>query len=166
MSVALQINDNQNRLPPVSWRAPKMVSPVKLQQYIQTLEKACLEDPSSADLRTCLGMAQALNDDLYKSMETLEKAIYLDDSHFFARMRYAELLYRLSNLSRAETETLKAVNLAHNGWEFSMANKQLQEIRRLIRQGAKKPEWPAPLTVPAVSLLVALSILFGVMLLR
>jgi tetratricopeptide (TPR) repeat protein len=152
------------RLPAVPWRDPHTVSPVKLAEYIQMLEKACEEDPASADLRTCLGMAQAMNYDVYKSMASLEVAMDLDSDHFFARFKYAELLYRLRALPRAEEETRKAIELANGNWELSMARRQLQEIRRLIREGTQKPAWTKPLTPPVMALLLFVTIVSMVML--
>src|SRR2546426_9681981 len=142
------------RLPPVPWRDPNTVSPARLAEYIRTLETACDENPRSADLRTCLGMAYAMNYEVYKSMDALELAVTLEPDHFFAQLKYAELHYRLRALLRAERETLKAIDLAGNGWELSLARKQLQEIRKLMREGTQKPEWTKPLTAPALFLLV------------
>ena len=65
-------------LPPVPWRDPHSVSPEDLAAYIQQLEQACLDNPQSADLRTCLGMAHAVNYDVYKSMDALEDARAVD----------------------------------------------------------------------------------------
>ena len=65
-------------LPPVPWRDPHTVSPADLSAYIQKLEQACLDNPRSADLRTCLGMAYAVNYDVYKSMDALEEATAID----------------------------------------------------------------------------------------
>jgi hypothetical protein len=113
------------RILPVPWRDPHTVSEVQLTKHIGMLEKACAENPHSADLRTCLGMAHAMNFDVYKSMDALETAVGLDETHFFAQMKYAELLYRLRALERAEEETVKAVNLAGNGWELSLARKSI-----------------------------------------
>jgi tetratricopeptide (TPR) repeat protein len=144
---------------PVPWRDPHSVSPAELREYIGFLEKACEENPRSADLRTCLGMAYAMNFDAYKSMDTLEAAVRLDQTHFFAQLKYSELLYRLRALERAEGETLKALNLAGNGWELSLARKQLQEIRRLRREGTQKPEWNKPLKRPALMLMVMMVVL-------
>ena len=59
----------------VPWRDPHSVSPAELKEYIGFLEKACEEHPRSADLRTCLGMAYAMNYDVYKSMDALEAAV-------------------------------------------------------------------------------------------
>jgi hypothetical protein len=142
------------RLPPVPWRDPHTVSPAKLAQYIRELELACERDPRSADLRTCLGMAYAMNYDVYKSEDALELATQLEPDHFFAQLKYAELHYRLRALIRAERETLKASELASNSWELSLARKQLLEIRKLMREGTQKPEWTKPLTRPALFLLV------------
>jgi hypothetical protein len=92
-------------------------------------------------------------------MDTLEAAVRLDQTHFFAQLKYSELLYRLRALERAEGETLKALNLAGNGWELSLARKQLQEIRRLRREGTQKPEWNKPLKRPALMLMVMMVVL-------
>src|SRR5256886_16357641 len=90
-----------------------------------------LDNPQSADLRTCLGMAYAVNYDVYKSMDALEAATSIDPTHFWGQLKYAELHYRLRALPRAEEETLKAVDLAQTGWQLSLARRQLQEVRRL-----------------------------------
>src|SRR6185369_8545345 len=129
------------RILPIPWRDPQSVSKQELAVHINSLEKACQENPQSADLRTCLGMAYAMNFEAYKSMDALEAAVNLDQTHFLAQLKLSELFYRLRALPRAEEETLKAVDLAGNSWELSLARKQLQEIRRLIREGTQKPAW-------------------------
>lgn len=152
--------DRPIRLLPVPWRDPHTVSPAELKEYIGFLEKACEDNPRSADLRTCLGMAYAMNYEVYKSMDALEAAVGLDETHFFAQMKYAELLYRLRALERAEEETGKAVELAGNGWELGMARRQLQEIRQRRREGTQKPTWNKPLRTPALALLALMAVLF------
>ena len=87
----------------------------------------------------------------------------MDDTHFFAQLKYAELLYRLRALSRAEKETIKALNLAGNRWELSLARKQLQEIRRLMREGTQRPELDKPLRKPSVTLMVMMVVITLVM---
>lgn len=146
----------------VPWRDPSTVSKQELAAHISSLEKACLDNPRSADLRTCLGMAYAMNFDVYKSMDALETAVSLDEMHFFAQLKLSELFYRLRALPRAEEETLKAVHLAQNGWELSLARKQLQEIRRLIHDGTQKPAWTKSLKVPAM-VLAAMVVAFSVL---
>src|SRR5258707_4776387 len=115
----LQPATGPGRLPSVPWRDPHTVSPTELAAYIRTLEKACEENPQSVDLRTCLGMAHAVNYDVYKSMDALEAAVRLNDRHFFAQFKYAELHYRIRALHRAEAETLKGLDLAGNAFEDS-----------------------------------------------
>jgi len=150
------------RLPPVPWRDPHTVSPADLKRYIQSLESACELQPRSADLRTCLGMAYAMNFEVYKSMDALELAVQLEPDHFFAQLKYAELHYRLRALIKAEQETLKAIDLAGNSFELSLARKMLQEIRGLMRAGTQKPEWTKSLTSPAL-MLVAMVIMLSLM---
>jgi hypothetical protein len=108
-------------------------------------------------------MAYAMNYDAYKSMDALEAAVELDETHFFAQMKYSELLYRLRALERAEEETVKAVDLAGNGWELAMARKQLQDIRQRRRDGTQKPAWNKPLRTPALALLGLFAIVCVVM---
>jgi len=134
----------------VPWRDPHTVSKQELALHISALEKACEENPYSADHRTCLGMAYAMNFEAYKSMDALEAAVKLDETHFFAQLKLSELFYRLRALPKAEEETLKALNLATNGWELSLARKQLQEIRRLIGEGTQKPTFNKPLRRPSL----------------
>jgi tetratricopeptide (TPR) repeat protein len=150
-------------LPAVPWRDPQTVSPVELALYIQQLERACLDNPRSADLRTCLGMAYAVNYDVYKSMDILEEATAIDPEHFWAQLKYAELHYRLRALPRAEEETLKAVDLAQNPWQLSVARKQLQEIRTLQHESVRNVNWTKPLTAPVVVLSLMFMVLFVVM---
>ena len=97
------------------------------------LEKACAENPASPELRTCLGMAHAMNYDVHKSMDALEAAVALDPEHFWAQLKYAELHYRIRALPRAEKEYLKALELARNGGELALARYQLQDVRRRSR---------------------------------
>ena len=146
------------RLPPVPWRDPHTVSPTQLARYIGELERACEANPQSADLRTCLGMAYAMNYDVYKSMDALEYAVQVQPDHFFAQLKLAELNYRLRALHVAEAEAMKALDLATNSWELAIARRQLQEIRRLHRDGTQKPEWTKSLKTPAL-FLVAMTIM-------
>lgn len=148
------------RLPPVPWRDPHTVSPEQLAGYIATLEKACEENPQNADLRTCLGMAHAMNFDVYRSLDALEAARAIDPENFFAQLKYSELYYRVRALDRAEEETLKALELAVNSWHVSLARKQLSDIRRLKREGTQKPAWTKSLKLPALVVMVMVIIAF------
>ena len=139
-------------LPALPWRDPHNVPSLELQAHILRLEQACLEHPHSADLRTCLGMAYAMNYDVYKSMDALEAATSIDPAHFWAQLKYGELHYRLRALRRAEAQTLKAVELAETPFQFSVARKQLQEIRRLSHDSARNVQWDKPLTKPVLVL--------------
>ncbi len=149
----LPVPASLRRLPPVPWRDPHTVPPALLAEYIRDLESKCELEPQSASLRTCLGMAYAMNFDVYKSMDALEKAVELEPDHFFAQLKYAELHYRLRALIKAETETSKALELAQNSWEYGLARKQLQDIRALMRAGTQKPEWKKPLRFPLLVLI-------------
>lgn len=146
-------------LPPVPWRDPHSVSPDRLNDYIRTLEQACVDRPDSADIRTCLGMAYAMNYEAYKSMDALEAACEINPSSFWARLKYAELHYRLRALSKSEKEMLHALQLATNQFEASVARKHLLEIRRLTREGTVRPLLARSLTTRGLILAAACVVL-------
>jgi len=149
-------------VPGVPWRDPHNVPPAELARYITDLEHACVEQPQSADLRTCLGMAHAVNYDVYKSMDALEAALVLDRTHFWAQFKYAELQYRLRALPCAEKEAAKAVDLAQSRWQLAVARKQLHEIRRLNRDSTRNVTWDKPLALPAVMLAAMIAVMLVV----
>jgi hypothetical protein len=165
MTNEIQVNNTPPALLLVPWRDPHTVSPARLSEHIARLETACREHPRSADLRTVLGMAYAMNYDVYRSMDALEEAVRLDGSHFFAQLKYAELLYRIRTLHRAEEETLKALELAENTWHLSLARTQLKEIRQLLRKGHERPALTRAFASPAlVAVLATTAILLGLLL--
>src|SRR5882757_4311045 len=108
-------------LPPVPWRDVHDVAPDDLTAYIAKLEQLCLEHPQSADVRTMLGMAHAVNVDVYKSMDALEEARALEPENFWAQLKYAELHYRLRALNKAEEETRRAAELAQSPIQLAIA---------------------------------------------
>jgi hypothetical protein len=138
------------------WRDPHSVPPQQLAEFIASLTEACANNPDNANMRTCLGIAHAINYDVYRSMDTLEEARRIQPGNFFAQFKYAELFFRLRVVDRAEAETLAALELAANNWELSLARRQLSEIRRLTRIGMTRPRWTKPLKVPTLGFLLFL----------
>src|SRR5947207_1829669 len=114
----------QPGMPSLPWRDPHRVPKEELTALIARLEQGCLDQPHSADVRTCLGMARAMNFEVYKSMDALEDARVVDPSNFWAQMKYAELHYRLRTLKKAQAETEKAIELADNIWQLGIARRQ------------------------------------------
>ena len=143
-----------NPLPAIPWRDPHSVPPEKLAEFIAALQQACAENPDNADLHTCLGMAHAMNYDVYRSMDALEGARRIEPENFLAQFKYAELYYRIRALDRAEAETTRALELAGTSWELSIARRQLSEIRRLRREGTQKPTWSKSLKLPVIGFVV------------
>ena len=154
-----------SRLPAVPWRDPHSVSPQKLAEVIASLKEACALNPANADLRVCLGIAHAMNYDVYSSFDALEEARALEPRNFFAQFKFAELQYRLRALHVAEAETLQALELASSPSELAQARHQLSEIRRMTREGAIKPNWAKSLAIPVVCfglILAIVTVLFTV----
>jgi hypothetical protein len=153
-------------LPPVPWRDVHDVSPGELSAYIQQLEQACLENPRSAELRTCLGMAHAVNFDVYKSMDALEDARAVDPENFWAQLKYAELHFRIRALNVAEEETHRAAELAVNPLQLAVARRQMKEIRELKHTAVRNVHWTKPLTVPTLVLSAMVAAVFVIMMWR
>jgi cytochrome c-type biogenesis protein CcmH/NrfG len=171
MSTALVSNTTTRPAPrtsssllPVPWRDPHEIDAGELTAYIAHLERACIEQPHSADLRTCLGMAHAVNYDVDRSMAALEDARAIDPENFWAQLKYAELHYRLRVLDTAEEETRRAADLATSPVQLALARKQLHDIRTLKHGCVRNVHWTKPLTVPALVLSFGLVTLFIVML--
>ena len=127
-------------LPPLPWRDPHSVPPEQLAAFIEKLDAACRSGPPSARLQTCLGIAHAMNLDVYKSMDAFEEALRTDSTNFLARAKLGELFLRLRVLGRAEEETRHALDCACNCWELTLARRQLQTIRDMKAQGMLRPE--------------------------
>lgn len=145
-----------SRLPALPWRDPHSVPPEKLAEFIGSLTEACASNPDNADMRTCLGIAYAMNYDPQRSMDALEEARRIEPDNFLAQLKYSELLFRLRIIDRAEEETTRALDLAGNGWELSLVRRQLSEIRQLKRAGLTRPRWTKSLKVPAIVFLLLL----------
>lgn len=145
-----------SRLPAFPWRDPHSVPPEQLAEFIKSLNEACGLNPENADLYTCLGIAYAMNYDPQRSMDALEDARRIDPNNYFAQLKYAELFFRMRIIDRAETETLRALDLAANTWELSLAQRQLSEIRQLRRKGLSRPAWAKSVKVPAIGFLLLL----------
>jgi hypothetical protein len=132
--------------PMVPWRDPQTVSRQDIAAYINGL-----------------GMAHAVNYDVPKSMDALEQAVALDPENFWAQLKYSELHYRLRTLGRAEEETLKALHLANDPWQLSLARKQLQTVRSLRRSSVRDIEWNRSLVGPTIVLSLMLLTIFATM---
>ena len=140
------------------------VAPEDLTAYIAQLEQACLENPQSADVRTCLGMAHAVNYDVYKSMDALEEARAVDPENFWAQLKYAELHYRLRALNRAEEETRRAADLAQNPLQLAIARKQMKDIRELKHTCVRNVAVDEAADGPALVFSAGIVLMFVVML--
>ena len=117
-----------------------LASPTELAATIAELELACLENPKSAALWTCLGIACAVKYDVARSIDALETAIEVEPNHFWAHLKHGELQYRLRVLMHAEATTLKAETLAENPWQLALARRQLKEIRKLTGGKSLQPD--------------------------
>src|SRR5262249_62017589 len=110
------------------WPEAHAVARETLRAYIHRLEQLCVEHPQSAEVRTMLGMAHAVNLDVYKSMDALDDARAVDPTNFWAQLKYAELHYRLRALNKAEEEPRRAADLPENPVQLPLARSQSQAI--------------------------------------
>ena len=139
-----------SRLPAVPWRDLHSVPPEQLAAVIASLKQVCALNPTNVEVRVCLGIAHAMNYSVYESMDILDEARALGPSNFMAQFKFAELHYRLRALHVAEAETVRALALATTPLELEQARRQLNDIRRMTREGTIKPMWTKSLTIPVV----------------
>jgi hypothetical protein len=148
-----------NGVPAFPWKDPFSVPQEKLPEIISSLQNACAENPANAALHTFLGMAHAMNYNVYESMDALEAACKIAPQNFFAQLKYSELFFRLRLMDRAEEESNRAMTLANTGAEISLVRKQLSEIRRLKRKGVERTEWTKSLKVSAIGIVFVLFVI-------
>jgi len=140
-----------------------LASPSELAHTVASLEQACLEQPDSASLWTCLGIAYAVGYDVHKAIDALEKATEVEPDHFWAQLKHGELQYRLRVVVGAEAATLKAETLATDARQLMLARRQLKEIRKLtggksLQPGVNPPKRLIPtLLFSAMVLVVGLA---------
>jgi len=149
--------DRIDRLPLLPWRDHHSISPERLADTIASLKYACAQHPRNAALHTCLGMAHAMNYDVYPSMAALESAIRISPQDFLAQLKYGELFFRVRALNRAEQETLRALELATSPLQISIARKQLAQIRHAAHGGNSRPPLTKSLRLPAAALAIVLA---------
>jgi hypothetical protein len=152
-------NATFDRAPAFPWKDPFAVAPDKLGEIILSLQNACAQNPANAALRTFLGMAHAMNYDVYQSMDALEAACKIAPQNFFAQLKYSELFFRLRLMDRAEEETSRALALANSGAEITVVRRQLSEIRRLKRKGVERTAWTKSLRVSAIGIVFILLVI-------
>jgi len=148
-----------NSVPALPWKDPFSVPQEKLAEVILSLQNACAQNPANAALHTFLGMAHAMNYNVYESMDALEAACKIAPQNFFAQLKYSELFFRLRLMDRAEAETNRAMELANSGTEISLVRKQLSEIRQLKRKGVERTEWTKSLKVSAIGIVFVLFVI-------
>jgi hypothetical protein len=156
--VNLRAAEGSLGLPSLPWRDPHTVPPEKLAEVIANLKDACAQHPENSALHTGLGMAYAMNYEVYNSMAALESALAIAPRDFFARLKYGELFFRLRVRNRAEQETLRALELAGRPWELSLARTQLAQIRQLDQGGQSRPEWTKSLRLPIAGFVALLAL--------
>jgi len=155
--IDLVIPVDLDRLPSLPWRDSHSIPPEKLSGLISTLKQACTQNPQNAPLHTLLGMAHAMNYDVYPSMAALESAIRISPQDFLAQLKYGELFFRVRALNRAEQETLRALELATSPLQISIARKQLAQIRHAAHGGNSRPPLTKSLRLPAAALAIVLA---------
>jgi cytochrome c-type biogenesis protein CcmH/NrfG len=117
-----------------------------LRSYIAALERACGAEPESADLHTCLGVAYAADKHYGRAKEAFDRAVELNPAHFFAHLRYAELLIARGHLRAAEQRAKMAEAAARTRSQRSMSRRLLAAVRN-ARTAAPEPARNLP--VPA-----------------
>jgi tetratricopeptide (TPR) repeat protein len=108
-------------------------------------------------------MAHLKSGDVYQALACLERAIALDGNHFFARIRYADLLFRIRAFPQALRQGKRARSLARSGFEWRMAQSLLANVRHSKQAPASgiMPPCTQPSSTELYVLAGALSLVFS-----
>jgi tetratricopeptide (TPR) repeat protein len=156
------LHSHRELFPPIP-KGLEAICADRVSEYIRFLEQALRRDPASADLHTCLGLAHIKSGDVYQALACLERAIALDGNHFFARIRYADLLFRIRAFPQAMRQGKRARSLARSGSEWRMAQTLLADVRHSKQSPgpAIMPPCQQPSSMELYVLAGALSLVFS-----
>ena len=111
---------------------------------------------TSADLRMCLGMAHAMNYDVYHSLDALEDARAIDPDELLGadEVRGAPLPAAARSCAPSKRHSRRS-SLRDTPAQFGLARRQLQEIRRArSAKGVRNVTFDKPLGRPALALVL------------
>lgn len=100
--------------------------------------------PESAEARIFLGLANALNCDIYPALDELEKATELQPDSFAAHFTLAQLNFKLRIPEKGYAAAREALRCATSPEHRAILTQLLKEERERERNGIARPSFSKP----------------------
>jgi tetratricopeptide (TPR) repeat protein len=129
-------------------------------EALQCFERVVAIEPAFADGHVGLGIAYAVNYQIYPAIDHLEKAATLEPPNFFAHFKLGQLYFKLRVPQKGYEAMARALDCATSLNERRLVAQLIREEKQREKNGLARPWWSKPFSVAACvaggALLVAL----------
>ncbi len=115
-------------------------------EAVSKLEKAVECSPQYSDAYVGLGMAYAMDSQIYPALDSFERAALLNPQNFYARFKLAQFYFKLRVPKKGYEEAARALECASTFEERKLVAHILQEERKREPGSLKRPTWDRPFT--------------------
>jgi tetratricopeptide (TPR) repeat protein len=136
-------------------------------QAIVCLREALTHAPEYSDGHVGLGIALAMDSQVYPAIDSFTKAAELDASNFYAHFKLAQFYFKLRAPKKGYEEADKALHCALGADEKRLVAQILREERAKEAGGVARPTWNKPFSKHSLRTgLVIIIVTFALLLLR
>ena len=123
---------------------PRVLAKEEKKEIVTRLAECVAKYPKVSELRVLYGMALSVDLQAQQAMDELGEAVALAPDSFIAHLKMGELWMRLRVVTKAESHTRQAAQLAQNMAQSEMARRQAATLRQMIREGADRNGYRTP----------------------
>lgn len=136
-------------------------------QAVVCLRDALTHAPEYSDGHVGLGIALAMDSQVYPAIDSFSKAAELDPTNFYAHFKLAQFYFKLRVPKKGYQEADKALHCACGPDEKRLVAQILKEERAKEAAGVARPTWDKPFSKHSLRTgLVILFVTFALLLLR
>jgi len=130
-------------------------------------ERALEICPDFVDGHVGLGIAYAVDSQIYPALDHLQKATELEPRNFYAHLKLGQLYFKLRIPQKGYEVMARALGCAASLQERQLAANLLREERQRESSSVKRPLWNKPFSRIAICLVATFwGVLFGALLLH
>ena len=113
-------------------------------EAIQRLETAVARAPHYSNAFVGLGIAYAMDSQVYPALDNFERAAEVDPGNFFAHFKLAQFHFKLRIPRKGYEEAARALECATTLEEKRLIAQILKEERQRETNGVSRPTWSKP----------------------
>jgi Tfp pilus assembly protein PilF len=125
-------------------------------EAIVRLEEVVARAPHYSNGHVGLGIAYAMDSQVYPALDHFEKAAEVDPSNFYAHFKLAQFHFKLRVPKKGYEEAARALKCASSVEEKKLVAQILKEERQREAAGVRRPTWDRPFSKNWVRLGLAL----------